>query len=97
MMDLLQLVAYVTGFGFLCYLFFSALNYSFSGLKTSGKVKNVQFKKTEYSSQSISTPNMLISLDKQLKELDLQVLPNQLGDFDKGVVQSLVDDSIVGK
>lgn len=97
MMDLLQLVAYVTGFGFLSYLFFSALNYSFSGLKTSDKVKSLQVKKTEYSSQSISTPNMLISLDKQLKELDLQVLPNQLGDFDKGVIQSLVDNSIVGK
>lgn len=96
-MDLLQIVAYVTGFGFLSYLFFSALNYSLSGLKTSDKVKSVQVKKTEYSSQSISTPNMLISLDKQLKELDLQVLPNQLGDFDKGVIQSLVDNSIVGK
>lgn len=97
MMDLLQLVAYVTGFGFLSYLFFSALNFSFSGLVTSDKFKSLQAKKTEYLSQSLSTPNMLISLDKQLKELDLQVLPNRLGDFDKGVIQSIVDNSIVGK
>lgn len=97
MMDFLLLVAYVIGFGFLSYLFLSALTFSFSNFRKSEIILNNDTKKTAYSSHSTSTPNMLISLDKQLKDIDLQVLPNQLGDFDNGVIQSLVDNSIVGK
>lgn len=97
MMDFLQTVVYVTAFGFLSYLFFSALNYSFSNFKKTKKEFCIQDTKAAYSSQSVSTPNLLINLDKQLKELDLQILPSQLGNFDKGVIQSLIDNEVVGK
>lgn len=97
MTDLFKIFVYVTAFGFLTYLFLSAVKFSFSNLTKTKKVSYVNDTKTVYSSQSISTPNMLISLDKQLKELDLQVLPNQLGNFDNGDVQSLIDNEVVGK
>ena len=71
MMDFLLLVAYVIGFGFLSYLFLSALTFSFSNFRKSENILNNDTKKTAYSSHSTSTPNMLISLDKQLKDIDL--------------------------
>ncbi len=94
MMDFLMLVAYVVGFGFLSYLTLSALVYLINAFKKwESKPVSVV---ASIDSFSRSTPNMLVSLDKQLNDMDLQVVPSYLGDFDTGVVQSRIDDSIVG-
>lgn len=98
--NLLQLTLYITGFGFLAYLLCSAIKYCFSFSTTSTtsttSTDNKHFKGQNIS-ESYSTPNLLMSLDKQLKELNLQVLPKKLGDFDKGEIQSLIDNSVVGR
>lgn len=94
MMDFLMLVAYVVGFGFLSYLLISALVFLINSFKK-WESKPVLMS-SNADSFSRSTPNMLVSLDKQLHDMDLQVVPKTLGDFDNGVVQSLVDNSIVG-
>lgn len=94
MMDFLMLVAYVVGFGFLSYLLLSALVFLYNAFQK-WESQPVSMK-SSIDSFSRSTPNMLVSLDKQLHDMDLQVVPKSLGDFDTGVVQSLVDNSIVG-
>lgn len=95
MTDLLSLVAYVFGFGFLSYLFLSACGYLISVMK--GEKKVFDKAKNVLSSSSRSTPNMLIALDKQLHDLNLQVVPDSLGNFDSGSIQSLFDNTVVGK
>lgn len=95
MSDFLSLIIFVIGGGVLAYFFFSAVAYFINCLSTSqGKNQSLQ---TFISSNSRSTPNMLMDLDKQLHEMNFQVVPDALGNFDTGVVQSLIDNKIIGK
>jgi hypothetical protein len=95
MMDFITLITFVIGGGLLAYLIFSALAFLIN------TIRNISdkplFKNYTLSSFSKATPSMLLDLDKQLHEMDFQVIPNQLGNFDTGVIQSLIDNKVVGK
>ena len=95
MIDLLSLIAFVVGGGVLAYLIFTAIAFFINTL--SGLGTKPLFKNPTISTYSKATPNLLVDLDKQLHEMDFQVLPSKLGEFDTGVIQSLIDNKIVGK
>lgn len=95
MTEIISLIAYILGFGFLSYLILTAVGYFISVLK--GEKSFTHKVKTTFTSSSRSTPNMLLSLDKQLHEINLQVFPDSLGNFDTGSIQSLFDNTVVGK
>ena len=95
MKDFLSLIAFVLGGGFLAYMVFSTLAILINSIRNIGS--KPLFKSPTIITSSKSTPSMLVDLDKQLHDMDFQVLPNKLGDFDTGVIQSLIDNKIVGK
>lgn len=95
MLELISTIAYVFGAGLLFYFVLSAISYCVNGIQ---KVfDHVSENRNKAATSSNSTINKLTSLNKQLQELEFQVMPSTLGNFDTGVIQSLIDNSIVGR
>lgn len=95
-MDLILFYLYILGLGCLGYFLCSAVYTCSINLKPKEKMTVFSIKRKEIFLNEESSLNLLVCLDKQLKELDLQVLPKKIGNFNNGEIQSLIDNSIVG-